>query len=118
MTRLQRKYRRFPRFMHLERLWKGINYEKEMELLYILCDSRKTSIDVGAKLEIYQLINQLVANGKSVLMISSELPEVLGMSDRILVMHEGRVTGEISDVENTTQEDIMNLAVGGLEDAA
>ena len=67
---------------------------------------------MGAKYEIYQLINELAAQGKALVMISSELPEVLGMSDRILVMHEGRITGEITDVENATQEEIMKLAVG------
>ena len=65
---------------------------------------------MGAKYEIYQLIHQLVDEGKVVLMISSELPEILGMSNRIIVMNEGRVTGEISDVTNATQEDIMKLA--------
>jgi ABC-type sugar transport system ATPase subunit len=66
---------------------------------------------VGAKHEIYQLMNNLTAQGKSIIMISSELPEVLGMSDRILVMHEGRITGEIGDVASTTQEEIMELAI-------
>jgi ABC-type sugar transport system ATPase subunit len=66
---------------------------------------------VGAKYEIYLLMNQLVSEGKAILMISSELPEVLGMADRILVMHAGRVTGEISDVKSATQEEIMRLAV-------
>jgi len=84
----------------------------------IIFDEPTRGIDVGAKYEIYQLMNRLTVQGKAILMISSELPEVLGMSDRILVMHEGRVTGEISDVENTTQEDIMKLAVGELEEAA
>ena len=67
-------------------------------------------IDVGAKFEIYQLIHELVDDGKAVLMISSELPEILGMSDCILVMNEGRLTGEITDVSHATQEDIMKLA--------
>jgi ABC-type sugar transport system ATPase subunit len=57
-------------------------------------------------------MNQLAAAGKAILMISSELPEVLGMSDRVVVMHEGRVTGEINDVAHATQEDIMELAAG------
>ncbi len=48
---------------------------------------------------------------KAIIMISSELPEALGLSDRILVMHEGRITGEITDVKNATQEDVMHLAV-------
>ena len=65
---------------------------------------------MGAKYEFYQLIHQLADEGKSVLMISSELPEILGMSNRIIVMNEGRVTGEISNVANATQEDIMKLA--------
>ena len=78
----------------------------------ILFDEPTRGIDVGAKYEIYQLINELAAQGKALVMISSELPEVLGMSDRILVMHEGRITGEITDVENATQEEIMKLAVG------
>ena len=57
------------------------------------------------------LINQLVAAGKAVIMISSELPEIFGMSDRIIVMHEGRVKGEITDVADATQEDILSLAI-------
>jgi ribose transport system ATP-binding protein len=56
-------------------------------------------------------MNELAAQGKSIVMISSELPEVLGMADRILVMHEGRVTGEILDARRATQEQIMQLAV-------
>ena len=75
-------------------------------------DEPTRGIDVGAKYEIYLLINRLAAQGKCILMISSELPEVLGMSDRILVMHEGCVTGEIRDVAAARQEDIMRLAVG------
>ncbi len=90
--------------------------ERNAEVL--IFDEPTRGIDVGAKYEIYQLMNRLAARGKAILMISSELPEVLGMSDRILVMHEGRVTGEITEVENATQEDIMQMAVGGLEAAA
>ncbi|MCU0872903.1 MAG: sugar ABC transporter ATP-binding protein [Pirellulaceae bacterium] len=77
----------------------------------VIFDEPTRGIDVGAKYEIYLLINRLAAQGKAVLMISSELPEVLGMSDRILVMHEGRITGEIGDVARATQEQIMELAV-------
>ena len=84
----------------------------------IIFDEPTRGIDVGAKYEIYQLINRLAAAGKAILMISSELPEVLGMSDRILVMHEGRVTGEITDVPGATQADIMQLAVGKADLAA
>ena len=77
----------------------------------IIFDEPTRGIDVGAKFEIYSLINRLADQGKVILMISSELPEVLGMADRIIVMHEGRVTGEISDVSTATQEMIMDLAV-------
>jgi ABC-type sugar transport system ATPase subunit len=68
-------------------------------------------VDVGAKYEIYTLMNELAAQGKAIVMISSELPEVLGMADRILVMHDGRITGEITEVAKTTQEEVMQLAV-------
>jgi ABC-type sugar transport system ATPase subunit len=78
----------------------------------VVFDEPTRGIDVAAKLEIYQLINDLAARGKAILMVSSELPEVLGMADRILVMHEGRITGEIADVAGATQEQIMKLAVG------
>jgi len=77
----------------------------------LLFDEPTRGIDVGAKYEIYLLMNQLVAEGKAIVMISSELPEVLGMADRILVMHEGRVTGEIPEARRATQEQIMELAV-------
>lgn len=77
----------------------------------IIFDEPTRGIDVGAKYEIYLLINKLVAEGKAVIMVSSELPEILGMSDRIMVMHEGKIKGEITDVANTTQEDILALAI-------
>jgi ABC-type sugar transport system ATPase subunit len=77
----------------------------------VIFDEPTRGIDVGAKYEIYLLMNELAAQGKAILMISSELPEVLGMADRILVMHAGRITGEIIDVERATQEQIMELAV-------
>jgi ribose transport system ATP-binding protein len=78
-----------------------------------LFDEPTRGIDVGAKYEIYLLINDLVAQGKAILLISSELPEVLGMADRILVMHAGRITGEITDVARASQEEILELAMGG-----
>ena len=74
-------------------------------------DEPTRGIDVGAKYEIYLLMNELAAQGKAILMISGELPEVLGMADRILVMHGGRITGEIRDVAGATQEQIMELAI-------
>jgi ABC-type sugar transport system ATPase subunit len=57
------------------------------------------------------LINELAASGKGIIVISSELPEVLGISDRILVMHDGRITGEIIDPQQATPEQIMQLAI-------
>src|SRR6185436_16110195 len=77
----------------------------------ILFDEPTRGIDVGAKHEIYLLINRLAKSGKAILMISSELPEILGMSDRILVMHEGRITGEISDPTKATQEQLLAFAM-------
>ena len=77
----------------------------------IIFDEPTRGIDVGAKYEIYLLMNRLAAEGKAIIMISSELPEILGMSDRILVMHEGRIKSEITDVANTIQEDIIALAI-------
>lgn len=76
----------------------------------VIFDEPTRGIDVGARHEIYHLINQLAAQGKAVLLISSDLPEVLGMSDRVLVMREGRVTGEIADAAGATQEQVMVLA--------
>lgn len=77
----------------------------------LILDEPTRGIDVGAKSEIYRLMNQLAARGVSIIMISSELPEVLGISDRILVMHEGRVTGEFVATE-ATQDDLMQAAIG------
>jgi putative multiple sugar transport system ATP-binding protein len=73
----------------------------------LILDEPTRGIDVGAKYEIYCIINDLVAAGKSVIMISSELPEILGMSDRIYVMNEGRIAGELKR-EEATQEKIMS----------
>ena len=72
----------------------------------LILDEPTRGIDVGAKYEIYCIINQLVAEGKSVIMISSELPEILGMCDRVYVMNEGRIVGEL-DGKEATQEKIM-----------
>ncbi|TVQ05365.1 MAG: sugar ABC transporter ATP-binding protein [Balneolaceae bacterium] len=80
-------------------------------------DEPTRGIDVGAKTEIYQLMNRLTANGAAIIMISSEMPEILGMSDRILVMRDGRIAGELSDSE-ATQEKLMNLALGEPYEAA
>ena len=75
----------------------------------LLLDEPTRGIDVGAKYEIYQLILDLANNGKTVIMVSSEMPELLGVCDRIIVMSGGRVAGEV-DAANTTQEEIMSLA--------
>lgn len=75
----------------------------------LIFDEPTRGIDVGAKNEIYQLMNELVRQGKSIIMISSEMSEILRMSDRIIVMCEGRKTGEIS-IEDATQEGIMQAA--------
>jgi len=75
----------------------------------LLLDEPTRGIDVGAKFEIYQLINKLAAEGKGIIMISSEMPELLGVTDRILVMSNGRVAG-IVNTKTTSQEEIMRLA--------
>ena len=75
----------------------------------LLLDEPTRGIDVGAKYEIYQLIQNLALEGKTVIMVSSEMPELLGVCDRILVMSGGRLAGEV-DAKNTTQEEIMTLA--------
>ncbi|WP_217566604.1 sugar ABC transporter ATP-binding protein [Streptomyces sp. GbtcB7] len=76
----------------------------------LILDEPTRGIDVGAKVEIYQLVNELTAAGAAVLMISSDLPEVLGMSDRVLVMAQGRIAGELS-ADEATQDSVMALAV-------
>lgn len=76
----------------------------------LLLDEPTRGVDVGAKVEIYQLINQVTAAGGAVVMVSSELPEVLGMSDRILVMSGGRIAGELP-AEGATEDAVMSLAV-------
>lgn len=78
----------------------------------LIFDEPTRGIDVGAKSEIYTLMNELVREGKSIIMISSELPEILRMSDRIVVMSEGRITGELS-IEEASQEAIMEYATMG-----
>ncbi|PCK19647.1 D-xylose ABC transporter ATP-binding protein [Bacillus pumilus] len=78
----------------------------------LILDEPTRGVDVGAKREIYQLMNELTDRGVAILMVSSELPEVLGMSDRVLVIHEGTISGELDQTE-ATQERIMTLATGG-----
>ena len=78
----------------------------------IIFDEPTRGIDVGARHEIYQLMNDLVREGKSIIMVTSELPEALGMSDRILVMAGGQIAGEVTDVAAATQESLTALAIG------
>jgi ABC-type sugar transport system ATPase subunit len=77
----------------------------------LLLDEPTRGIDVGAKAEVYQLMNDLVMQGKAILLTTSELPELLAMSDRILVMHRGRLSAEIAR-QDATQETVMAAAVG------
>ena len=76
-----------------------------------LFDEPTRGIDVGAKVEVYQLMGELVKRGAAILMISSELPEILGMSDRVIVMREGRIAGEFTR-EEASQEKILSCALG------
>ena len=78
----------------------------------LILDEPTRGVDIGAKKEIYSIINQLAEKGVAIIMVSSELPEVLGMSDRVMVIHEGRVAG-ILDRSDATPESIMTLATGG-----
>ena len=77
--------------------------------IVLLMDEPTRGVDVGAKREIYSIMNDLAAQGVAILMASSELPEILGVSDRILVMRQGQITGELS-ADEATQEKIMALA--------
>ena len=81
------------------------------EPLVIFLDEPTRGIDVGAKLEIYEIVNQLTDAGKAVLLVSSELPELIGMSDRILILHGGRIGGEF-DRDEATQERLLAAAMG------
>ncbi|PTI67275.1 ATP-binding cassette domain-containing protein, partial [Staphylococcus succinus] len=78
----------------------------------LILDEPTRGIDVGAKREIYQLMNELTERGMSIIMISSELPEIIGMSDRVAVVHEGSIAG-VLDKTMLTEEHIMTLATGG-----
>ena len=75
----------------------------------MILDEPTRGIDVGAKYEIYTIMTRLVSQGMSIIMISSELPEVLGMSDKVYIVSSGKITGELP-IEEATQEKIMQLA--------
>jgi methyl-galactoside transport system ATP-binding protein/inositol transport system ATP-binding protein len=78
------------------------------EILFL--DEPTRGIDVGTKAEIHKLISELAGQCKSIVMVSSELPEILGMSDRIIVLNEGRLTGVLENTKNLTQEEVMQYA--------
>jgi putative multiple sugar transport system ATP-binding protein len=78
----------------------------------LIIDEPTRGIDVGAKAEIYEILNNMIAAGKSVIMVTSELPEALGMADRIYVMNEGKIKGMLMHNE-ATQEKIMQMALLG-----
>jgi rhamnose transport system ATP-binding protein len=82
----------------------------------LIIDEPTRGIDVGTKAEVHRIIDSLVADGMAVLMISSELPEVLGMADRVLVLHEGRITAELSRAD--ADEDSIMRAASGLTSGA
>jgi len=107
-----------PSLMEIIRNLSGGNQQKVLISRWLLTepdllilDEPTRGIDVGAKSEIYRLMTEFVRSGKAIIMISSELPEVLGMSDRIMVMHEGDKVGELSRGE-ATQEKILQMATG------
>jgi inositol transport system ATP-binding protein len=107
-----------PNLMEIIRNLSGGNQQKVLIARWLLTepdllilDEPTRGIDVGAKSEIYRLMTEFVRSGKAIVMISSELPEVLGMSDRIMVMHTGDKTGELSRAE-ATQEKILQMATG------
>lgn len=78
----------------------------------LILDEPTRGIDVGAKREIYNLMNELTERGISIIMVSSEMPEIIGLSDRVYVLQEGVIRGELTG-DNITQEKIMTLATGG-----
>ena len=83
----------------------------ETEIL--IFDEPTKGVDVAAKAEIYRLMEDMVAQGKSIIVVSSELPEVIGLSDRLIIMSEGKITGELTDKTQYVEDVIMNYAIGG-----
>jgi inositol transport system ATP-binding protein len=112
---------RTPTIDQMIKLLSGGNQQKVLVSRWLLTspdilflDEPTRGIDVGAKAEIHRLMSLLAMEGKAIIMISSELPEILGMSDRVLVMHEGKLVGEFSR-EEVTQEKIMHAAIGNAD---
>lgn len=79
----------------------------------IIFDEPTKGVDVGAKAEIYRLMEQLVEDGKSIIVVSSELPEAMGISDRMIIMSEGRITAELTNKVDFVEDSILDLAIGG-----
>lgn len=79
----------------------------------MIFDEPTRGIDIQAKQEIYEIMDQLRRSGKAIIMISSEMPELIGMSNRVVVLYEGKLSGEIRDPKQITQENILSLASGG-----
>jgi len=109
-----------PSAQQLARNLSGGNQQKVVLAKWLLSDAKviifdepTRGIDVGAKIEVYNIINDLIRQGVAVVMISSELPEILGMSDRVAVMHQGEITGVFDNDETLTQEKILYYATGG-----
>jgi len=109
-----------PSPQQLARNLSGGNQQKVVLAKWLLSDSKviifdepTRGIDVGAKIEVYNIINDLIRQGVAVVMISSELPEILGMSDRVAVMHQGTITGVFDNDGTLTQEKILYYATGG-----
>ena len=109
-----------PSHLQLARNLSGGNQQKVVLAKWLLSDSKviifdepTRGIDVGAKIEVYNIINDLIRAGVAVVMISSELPEILGMSDRVAVMHQGEITGVFANDGTLTQEKILYYATGG-----
>ena len=98
----------------------GGNQQKIVILKWLLSgakvfifDEPTKGVDVGAKVEIYNIMNSLLEDGASIIMVSSEMEEILGMSDRVMVMYEGRQTGIVANDGSVGQEEILTLATGG-----
>lgn len=77
----------------------------------MILDEPTRGVDVGAKVEMYKIINQLAEEGKAIIIVSSEMPEIIGMSDRVLVMREGEIMGELSK-EELTEQNLIRLSMG------
>ena len=84
----------------------------DMSAKVLILDEPTRGIDVGAKAEIYTIINNLAKEGLAIILISSEMPEVMNMSDRVVIMHEGRITGELAHQDGISQEMILTYAMG------